>query len=380
MAQKPESAGRGRPDWILLAATTALLALGLMMVYSSTVDLGYREYQGDATHFLDRQLIFLGAGVLAMFIASQVHYRHLTKLSLLAMVATVIMLVVLVVYHKGRQLLDNSGSPAELAKLALVIYIGHWLASKRVEQLRRLPVGLLPFSIIVGLVAGLVMLQPDFSEAIVIVLVAVVMFFVAGADLVQFLVGTVGGAAAFVLVVGKVPWVQERIAPWLIAFKDPVASADPMIHQLRQGLIALGSGGIFGVGPGNGLSSYRWLPAAHTDSIFGIVGEELGLVGCLVMIGLYCVVIYRGLEIARRSPDSFGSLLAVGITAWFALQALVNLAVLTGLLPPSGIALPFISYGGSSLVTCMVGVGILLSISRVSSAESSVASLPQRLG
>jgi cell division protein FtsW len=368
MAPKPASQAPGSPDWILLAATTALIALGLMMVYSASVDLGFRGY-GDGTYFLKRQLAFLGVGAVSMFIASQVHYRHLTKVSVLTMFAALVMLVILVVNGAGRQLLDKSGSPAEFAKLALVIYIGHWLASKRVEQLRRLPVGPLPFTIIVGLVAGLVMLQPDFSEAIVIVLVSVVMFFVAGADLLQFVVGVVGGTAAFVLVVRQVQEVQLRIEPWLIAWKDPVASADTKLYQLREGLIALGSGGVFGAGPGNGRASYRWLPVAHTDSIFAIVGEELGLVGCLVIIGLFGVVIYRGLQIARRAPDPFGSLLAAGITSMLALQMLVNVAVLTGLLPPSGIALPFISYGGSSLLTCMVGVGIMLSISRAPAVQ-----------
>jgi cell division protein FtsW len=249
----------------------------------------------------------------------------------------------------------------ELAKLAVVIYIGHWLASKRVEQLRRLPVGPLPFTIMVGIVAGLVMAQPDISEAMVVVLVAVAMYFVAGADLVQFLVGLVGGTGAFALVIRGLPQAMERLRPFLVSWNDPLLSTN---EQLRKGVIAMGSGGFLGTGPGSGRMSHRWLPAAHTDSIFAIIGEELGLVGCLIVIGLFALLAYRGFRIARRSPDSFGSLLAIGVTSWISFQALINMAVVTGTTPFTGIALPFISVGGSSLMTCMVGVGIMLNISR----------------
>jgi cell division protein FtsW len=286
---------------------------------------------------------------------------------MLLVVGTLLALVLLP--DRQRLLIGQSVSPVELAKLAVVVYIGHWLASKRAEQLRRLPVGPLPFTIIVGAVAGLVVAQPDISEALVIVLVAIAMYFLAGADLLQFGVGIVGGGAAFVLVVSQLQPVIERFEPFWSAWKDPLVSDNPALWQLRNGLIAMGSGGVLGLGPGSGRMSYRWVPYAHTDSIFAIVGEELGLVGCLTVIGLFALVVYRGLRIARRSPDSFGALLAVGITCWISLQALINMAVVTGTIPFSGIALPFISVGGSSLVTCMLGIGIMLSISRVADVE-----------
>ncbi len=362
---------RHAPDWMLLAATAALIALGLMMVYSSSADLGYRDY-GDAAYFFKKQMLFMGAGLVGMFVLGRVRYQLLTKISIPVMVLVLGMRIIVAVSQKGRQLLGQSGSPAEFAKLALIIYIAHWLASKRVEQLRRLPVGPLPFTIIVGVVAGLVMAQPDISEAIVIVLVALVMFFMAGADLLQFVIGIVGGTAAFVLVLQRSETVILRFAPFVIAWKNPITSTSERLDQLREGLIGLGSGGLLGVGPGNGRLSYIWLPAAHTDSIFAVVGEELGFVGCLVLIGLIAFVAYRGFQIARRSPDSFGGLLAVGISSWFAIQALINMAVVTGTIPPSGIALPFISYGGSSLLTSMVGVGILLSISRATVTQGAV--------
>lgn len=364
MAEKTKSKAMGPPDWILLSATLALLAIGLMMVYSSSSDLGYRLY-GDAAHFFKRQLMWLGIGLVAMFVTSQLHYRHWTKLSILVMASTLLMLLLLVLSEKGRQLIGESVSPVELAKLAVVIYIGHWLSSKG-ELLRRLPFGLLPFTIMVGLVAGLVMAQPDLSEALVIVLVSVAMFFLAGADLLQFLIGILGGGAAFAFVISRIPHAVNRLQPYLTEWRDPLHSGN---LQLIQGLVAFGSGGLFGYGPGNGRAKYQWLPAAHTDSILGIAGEELGLLGCLFVVGLFAVLAYRGLRIAALAPDTFGQLLASGVTCWITFQALINMAVLTGTIPFTGIALPFMSVGGSSLVTCMIGVGIMLSISRTISAE-----------
>jgi cell division protein FtsW len=367
MAEKASKKELGAPDWTLLGATAALVALGLMMVYSSTTDLGYRLY-GDPAYFFRRQLIWLGIGLLAMFVAIRFPYRYWMKLSILIMAATLLLLLLLVVLGKGRLLLGQSFSPVELAKLAMVIYIGHWLSSKE-GKLSRLPYGLLPFTIMVGVVTGLVVAQPDISEAIVIVLVSMVMFFLAGADVMQFIIGILGGGAAFAFVITRLPHAMDRLRPYLEEIRDPLNSTN---IQLSQGLVALGSGGILGFGAGNGRMKYQWLPAAHTDSIFALLGEELGLVGCLLVIGLFAVVAYRGLRIAASAPDSFGRLLALGITCWIACQALINMAVVTGTIPFTGIALPFISVGGSSLVTCLLGVGIMLSVSR--EADARVAS------
>jgi len=349
----------GPPDWILLGTAMALIALGLMMVYSSSADLGYREYE-DAAYFFKRQLAWLGIGVVAMFLTSRFSYRHWMKFSIPIMALTLLLLAFLVVFREGRLLLGTSVSPVELAKLAMVIYIAHWLSSKAGE-LRRLPYGLLPFTIMVGVMAGLVMAQPDLSEALVIVLVAFSLFFLAGADLVQFAIGIVGGSAAFAFVITRLPHAMDRLRPYLEEFRDPLHSSNV---QLSQGLIGLGSGGILGLGPGSGRMKFQWLPAAHTDSIFAVVGEELGLVGCLLIVGLFALLAFRGLRIASRAPDSFGRLLVLGVTCWISFQALINMAVVTGTIPFTGIALPFISVGGSSLTTTMVGIGIMLSVSR----------------
>jgi cell division protein FtsW len=364
MATKKDADKLGSPDWLLVLAAAGLVAMGLMMVYSSTFDMAYRGY-GDAAHFFKRQLFALAVGLGAIVVTNLVHYRHLMKVSIPIMLGTLIMLAILALTGQ-RLLLGSSISPGELAKLALVIYIGHWLASKRAEQLRRLPVGPLPFTIIVGIVAGLVMAQPDFSEALVIILVGLIMFFMAGAHLVQFAIGIMGGAAAFVFVVKQFGVAMDRILPFLASWKDPVTSTN---EHLVQGLIAIGSGGLFGLGPGAGRMKYRWLPTPHTDSIFAIVGEELGLVGCLLIISLFALLAYRGFRIAREAPDSFGGLLCVGITSWITIQAIINMAVITGTIPYTGIVLPFISVGGSSLVTCLAGVGIMINVSRAANAQ-----------
>lgn len=362
MNQTTKGKARSAPDWVLAGTTLALIAIGLMMVYSSTYPMGYRNFH-DGSYYFERQLMWFGIGMVGLVGMTLINYRHLTKVSILGLVVTIGLLIAVVIVNKGegRHLFGDSVSPVELAKLAVIVYIAHWLASKKADQLRKLPVGLLPFTIIVGIVAALVMAQPDISEAIVIVLVAVAMFFLAGADLIQFAVGIAGGIAAFFLVVRNMESAMERLEPFRAAWGDPLASTN---FQLRQGIIAMGSGGLVGLGPGNGRMSHQWLPAAYTDSIFAIVGEELGLLGSLLLILLFALFAYKGFMLVRHTRDPFGRLLAAGISCWISFQALINLAVVTNTIPFTGIALPFISLGGSSLISCMIGSGILLSISR----------------
>jgi cell division protein FtsW len=361
MAKKTKQETRGPQDWILLLAVLGLAALGLMLVYSTTTHLGYQLHE-DSSYFFKRQSLWLGIGLVVMFIASRISYHHWMKVSIPVMGLALVTLASLVLFKPGRLLFGTSVSPAEMAKLAMIIYIAHWLSSKE-GLLGTLPYGLLPFTIIVGVITGLVILQPDFSEALLIVLVSVAMFFMAGADVVQFIIGILGGSAAFAFVVTQVPYAIKRFTPYIQDYRDPLSSPN---WQLTQGLVALGSGGLLGLGPGSGRMKYQWLPAAHTDSIFAVAGEELGFVGCLLIIGLYAVLAYRGIRVANQAPDSFGRLLALGITCWFAFEALMNMAAVTGTIPFTGVALPFISLGGSSLVTCLIGVGILLSVSRAS--------------
>ncbi len=366
MAREADAA-QGPIDWTLLGATLALAALGLMMVYSSTSDMGYRLH-GDAAYFFKRQALWLIFGLGLMGVAAWFPYHHWKRLSIPLMAVALLALIALAILREGRLLWKQSISPVELAKLAMIIYIGHWLSSKG-SRVRQLSYGLLPFTIIVGVIAGLVVAQPDMSEALVIVLVAVAMFFLAGADPLQFLVGIVSGSVAFYFVIEHLPHAMERIKPYLQEIRDPLHSTN---LQLSQGLLALSSGGFTGFGPGEGRMKYLWLPAAHTDSIFAIIGEELGLVGSLLLIGLFALLVYRGLRLAVYAPDPFARLLAAGFSLWIGFQALINMAVVTGTIPYTGITLPFISVGGSSLVACLVGVGITLNISRAVNAQEAV--------
>jgi len=203
------------------------------------------------------------------------------------------------------------------------------------------------------------------------------MFFLAGADLLQFGIGMLGGIAVFVFVITRFQHAIIRLQVYLEELRDPLHSSS---EQLSRGLIALGSGGLFGLGPGAGRMKYQWLPAPHTDSIFAVMGEELGLVGCLLLVGLFVFLAYRGLRISTLASDAFGRLLALGVTCWITFQALINLASVTGTIPFTGIALPFISVGGSSLTTCMVGIGILLSVSRTVNLEGATSHEARRVG
>jgi cell division protein FtsW len=280
------------------------------------------------------------------------------------LVTVVLLILVLVVgeerFNAQRELWGFL--PSEVAKLGTVVYVAAWLASKG-EQVRDVTYGLIPCAVLIGVIAGLIVLQPDVSVAILIVLIAAAMLYFAGADLLQLAAGgLVGGVAFYALVsqLRQLSHIRERFSGFWLVWRDPKLVSD----HLQQALIALGSGGLFGVGLGQGRQKLGYLPAPHTDSIFAVLGEETGLLGCLLVLGLYALLAYRGYRIATSSTDPFAVLLACGITSWVVFQAAINLGVITGLLPFTGSALPFLSYGGSSMVVSLTGVGLLLSISR----------------
>jgi cell division protein FtsW len=258
-----------------------------------------------------------------------------------------------------RSFFNGSIQPGELAKLAIVVYVAAWLASKG-EQIRDVTYGLIPFAVLIGVVAGLIVMQPDVSTAMLIVLTALTMFFFAGADIFQLAVGGIVSGITFFVLINQLPHARRRVDEYMLTWHDPTLVG----HHIRQALIALGSGGLFGVGLGQGQQKLGYLPAPHTDSIFAVIGEELGFVGCLITMGLFLLLAYRGFKIALEAPDAFAALLACGITCWLTFQALVNIAVMTGLIPFTGVALPFVSSGGSAMVVSLAGIGLLLSISR----------------
>jgi cell division protein FtsW len=258
-----------------------------------------------------------------------------------------------------RTFLNGSVQPSEPAKLAVVIYIAAWLSSKG-EKIRQMTYGLVPFSVLIGVIAGLIVLQPDFSTAVLVVLTAIAMFFIAGADLLQVGLGCLVGGGTFYLLIINSLHGSQRLDDYLATWSDP----ELVSYHVRQALVALGSGGLFGRGLGAGYQKFGYLPAPHTDSVFAVVGEELGLAGCLIVVALFALLAQRGFKIALEAREPFGAVLAVGVTCWLVFQAFINVAVMTATIPFTGIPLPFLSLGGSAMVSSLAAVGLLLSVSR----------------
>lgn len=354
---------RRLPDVPLILTVGALVALGLAMIYSTTYVMGYDLFR-QPLYFFYRQLISLCIGLGVCLVLARVDYHVWRRFSVPAMaVALAALLFILAAggerFGAQRWVLGGSIQPAEAVKLVVILYAADWLASKG-KRIIQLAYGLIPFSIAVGLVTALIILQPDFSTSIIIVATAAAMFFVAGADLVQFTVAGIFTVGALWLSLASAAYRAERLKTFLASFNNPLEAS----YQVKQALIALGSGGLWGLGPGSSRQKLGYLPTAHTDSIFAVIGEEMGLVGTLLLVVLFAVLAYRGIRIALRAPDTFGLVLASGITLQIVLQAMLNLASITATMPFTGVPLPLISYGGSSLVATLAGIGLLLSVSR----------------
>jgi cell division protein FtsW len=354
---------RMRTDYVLILVIAALLILGLMMVYSSTFDMAYVEY-GNPNYFFFRQLVWTILGLGALFALARIDYHLWERWAVLIMAGTLLLLGLVLItgsekFGAQRWLLNGSIQPSEVAKISVIIYIAAWVTSKG-AKIRQVTYGLIPFAILIGLVSGLILIQRDLSTALLIAATAWMMFFFAGADLIQLAASMVFCVATFAVMIAREPYRLERI----LAFLNPDADPSGSSFQIHQALLALASGGILGQGLGASRQKFGYVPAVHTDTIMAVLGEELGLIGCLILIGLFVLLAYRGFKIALEASDAFGTILASGLTCSLVLQALINMAVVTATLPSAGVPLPFISYGGSSLVTSMACVGLLLSISR----------------
>ena len=357
-----------KPDYPLLTAVGILVPLGLVMVYSASFVDAFTTH-GSQLYYTLRQLTGVFLGTIGLLVAQRIDYRfwrnysvHLIGAALLLLLLVLILPTSITEVNGARQWIrlgPFSMQPSEFAKLAMIIYFADWL-SRRGQRLDNVSYGLIPFAVMLGVVCGLVMLEGDLGTTIILIMIGGVVYFTAGANILHIVGASAVAAGAFWAMVKVAPFRQDRIAAWLDPFSDYLGAGWQPVH----GLYALGSGGVFGVGLGQGRQKFLWLSQAHTDAIFAVVGEELGLLGTLFVVGCFLVIAYRGLRIAARSPEPFAALLATGLTGWLVFQALVNIAVVTTLLPFTGLTLPFISYGSSSLIMCMVATGILLSISR----------------
>ncbi|MCL4395581.1 MAG: putative lipid II flippase FtsW [Chloroflexi bacterium] len=359
-----------RFDWVLFAIVAALLVVGLVMVWSVTfaprVGLGIADPESLAV----KQIESAAIGMAVLLVLARVDYHIWGKLALPLMAVTIVALVVILFLPESngarRWLFNGSVQPAEVAKFTVIVYMARWLSSKG-DKLRQVTYGLLPFAIFVGGVTGLIIRQPNLSTAIIIGLCAMAMFFIAGADVVQYLFLLIVGGVTVAVVIANTPYQLTR---WTVFLQDPFANLTKENYQIAETLIALGSGGIVGRGIGSGYSKFGFVPARGGHSIFALLGEEMGLIGTLAVLALYLALVYRGFRIAARSKDGFGQVLAAGLTFWLIFQAFVNIAVVTATIPFTGVPLPFISFGGSALVSALAAVGVLLSISRNESAPA----------
>jgi cell division protein FtsW len=355
----------GKIDSWLLVIVLSLVCIGLVMVYSAS-SFEAALYYGDAAYFFERQLMGVVLGVIVMLVMMRIDYRIWRRFSLAGMIVTLVLLIVVLkfgrsVYGASRWLAFGSFfsfQPSELAKLALALYMADWLARKG-NQVKSFWYGLAPFVILVGIVVGLVLLENDLGTALIIAGIATVMFFTAGANIVQFLLAMVCGGFIFL---------TEAFHGYryfrLIGFLNPFKYVTSINLQLYQSLLALGSGGLLGVGLGASRQKTGYLPLPYIDSIFAIIGEELGFIGCALIVLLFLFLAFRGFRLARRSQDIYGALLATGITTWLVLQAIINIGASTASIPYTGVPLPFISFGGSSVIVSLAAVGVLLNISR----------------
>ena len=354
---------RHQPDYLILVVVIALSAIGILMVFSSSAMRGYLT-DDDPFATVGPQIQWAVLGIVAMLVLMRVDYRYLRLVSV-PFLAVAVGLLVLVFVPEFNIVVGGSARwlkigplpaihPAEIAKLAMVVYLAHWFA-RRGTKVRGFWGGTVPFLIILGPIAALILREPDLGTTSVIVLTGFTMFFLAGAN--AFHLATMAAAGAFAVLVGLRGYQTERIRTWLDPWSDPLGTG---FHTV-QGLLALGAGGLAGRGLGQSLVT---VPNAFNDFIFAEVGQEFGLVGCVVVIALFAALAYSGARVALAAPDTFGALLAAGITGWLCIQAFINIAVVVTLVPITGITLPFLSAGGSSLIISFAAIGILLSISR----------------
>ncbi len=358
---------RGGYDYWLLAVTAVLTAIGVLMVYSSSSIMAAEHYK-DGFYFLKRQGAYALFGMLLLVGLMRCDYHRLRKFAALGLLVSTIGLALVLVPGIGStaggaarwiRLAGFTMQPSELAKLALVLFMAHSLARKPEKNLRTFKLGVLPYLVILGMMLLMLMLQPDLGSAMTMGAVAMGMMLIAGSCLRHLLLSILPALPALYVAIWRVDYRRRR----MMAFMDPWKYPSDEGFQITQSLIAFANGGWKGQGLGQSQQKLFFLPEAHTDFIFSVVGEEAGFIGVLTIALLFLVLVWLGLRIAWMAPDDFGRYLAFGLTLLLGLEAFTNMAVVTSLLPTKGLALPFLSYGGSSLVASLVAVGILLNVS-----------------
>lgn len=353
-------------DWILFAAVLGLAGLGLVMVYSASSVMAFSRYGSDL-YLAKRQAVYLVVGLVALYLGTRIRLDFYRKHVYRFLIASLVLLVLVLVPFIGVKvggarrwfhLAGLSLQPSELAKFSLALYLS-FSAAQKAGKLDRFSVGFLPHFLVASVMVGLVLLQPDLGTAVLLMTMTLVVLFVAGTRLVYIVSAVLAGApVAWYAIVGT-QWRLRR----MIAFFEPEAHRRGAGYQVFESMVTLGSGGWTGQGLGAGRQKLFFLPEGHTDFILPVIGQELGLVGLTLVIGLLAVFLWRGLRAALRAKDLFASYLAFAITSLVSMQALMNMGVVMGLLPTKGLTLPLVSFGGSSLVVTLFSVGVLLRIS-----------------
>ena len=353
---------------ILLILSVILISiLGLVMITSSSYI--WAEYKfNDPYKFLKTQGLFLIIGYLLLYFVSKIHYNFYYKNSSKIFLIVLILIILVIIpgigtIRNGSRSWFGIGSfgiqPSEFMKLAIIIFISKYLV-KNEKNINNFKKTVLPILLVVGLVFGLVMLQPDFGTGVIIVMISISILFIAGVNLKFFLKLGVLGIIGVIGLILMAPYRIKRILSFLNPWSDPLGSG----FQIIQSLYAIGPGGLFGLGLGNSIQKHFYLPEPQTDFIFAIISEELGIIGCIIVVVLFLSIIINGFYIAKKQDDLFSKYLAFGITFWIAFQSLLNLMVVVGIIPVTGVTLPFLSYGGSSLLINMISIGILISIEK----------------
>ncbi|MFK7693378.1 stage V sporulation protein E [Paenibacillus sp. HJGM_3] len=360
---------RSAPDPWILIATLLLLTIGVVMVYSASAVLAFREF-GDYGYYLKRQLVFAVLGIIAMYFTMNVDYWVWKKLAKPGLIVCFALLVIVLipgigVIRGGARSWLGIGSlgiqPSEFMKLGMIVFMAKLLSDEQ-SGITRFTKGLLPPLGIMGAAFGLIMLQPDLGSGAVLVGATMIIIYTAGARISHLAMLGMVGVAGFVGLIASAPYRLKRITGFLDPWQDPLGTG----YQIIQSLYAIGPGGLVGLGLGMSRQKYSYLPEPQTDFIFSIISEELGFIGGAVVLLLFMLLVWRGMRAAITAPDTFGSLLAVGIVGMIAVQVVINIGVVIGMFPVTGITLPLISAGGSSLTLMLTALGVLLNISRYS--------------
>lgn len=368
--------GRGhQPDYLLLTAILILIVFGLIILASASAVVAYQNF-GDSYFFLKRQIINgLLFGIILFFILLHYDYHQLKKWSFWFFLVTVFFLILVLIPGVGSayggsvrwlNIFGFSFQPSEISKLTFIIYLASWLEKRGERGIRDFYNGFLPFVFITLMMMFLVLRQPDLGTTVVIGLLALIIYFIAGASLKHIGGFILFGLVFLSLIIIFTPYRANR----LTAFLNPSADPQGIGYHINQAKIAIGSGGILGLGLGQSRQKYNYLPEVTGDSIFAIMAEELGLIFAVILIGLFLTILVRGLQIVRNGGDRYGQLLAVGIVGWISFQAFINIMAMVALIPLTGIPLPFVSYGGTALATLLGAGGLLLNISKFTKVNS----------